>query len=583
MAKQEKKKAPEAGKNFPRAVVNCFTGDITPKISIALLAYFLVISLLEILAYTKGGVFSVTASRLWLFTGLALFGVFVYVFIKRLVDDVREKRWFELVGIGVVLVLFCWYTGNMGYADVNADAAQQAAAGLSSFEAADWNYTGVAFLGYANRQYILAALPALVFGRSIATLHWGFGLPFLIGMVMIYLEVRQWMKKYDMSEKLALLPVYALLGFPFITEYYMNFEQAITPVALTMMGIALFLKLYRKQDVLTFVAMSWVGCLFCDSYTPVLASLGLLLAFLGLTILEIGFKHGPEIMEKKAPEQLQKITLLAGLMINICAFFVATMLAERSDRISEFREVESLKEFALTSWAEFFTDANATFLGIFMGVVLVYLFLSFLGRLKFHDFVISVWVLGVVLFANYLVGYTSYEKSWILQRNMIIIPVLAVSIFFVLVRTLNRCKVEIKEILLASFLLFFTCCGVINFGREHQSFNYFRYIQPLKYMLEYTEDVLEENGLEATDEFNLVLHTNNLLQTNIYDYAKFLFPNATTYSAGTGEYIGGLDDSLPTFVFGENEAMYDMYPDVQSRTFENKRYKSTVIWYKSEW
>ncbi len=41
------------------------------------------------------------------------------------------------------------------------------AAGLRSFEAPDWNYTGKAFLGYPNRQYLVAALPTLVLGRTV--------------------------------------------------------------------------------------------------------------------------------------------------------------------------------------------------------------------------------------------------------------------------------------------------------------------------------------------------------------------------------------------------------------------------------
>ena len=36
----------------------------------------------------------------------------------------------------------------------------------------------------------------------------------------------------------------------------------------------------------------------------------------------------------------------------------------------------------------------------------------------FRDFTISCWTFGVVLFANYLAGYTTYQKAWILQRNM---------------------------------------------------------------------------------------------------------------------------------------------------------------------
>ena len=67
----------------------------------------------------------------------------------------------------------------------------------------------------------------------------------------------------------------------------MNFEQAITPVVLTMLGIGLFLKLTMEPDILSIMAVSYVGCLMADSYTPVLALLGLLLVFLCLYAIMI--------------------------------------------------------------------------------------------------------------------------------------------------------------------------------------------------------------------------------------------------------------------------------------------------------
>ena len=58
----------------------------------------------------------------------------------------------------------------------------------------DWNYTGTAFLGYPNRQYLIAALPAVFLGRSITALHLGFAYPFLIGLVMLFAEIKNWLK-----------------------------------------------------------------------------------------------------------------------------------------------------------------------------------------------------------------------------------------------------------------------------------------------------------------------------------------------------------------------------------------------------
>lgn len=177
------------------------------------------------------------------------------------------------------------FIGNVKYGDINADAAQQLSAGLYSFSVADWNYTEEAFLGYSNRQYLLGAIPAFFFGRSILTLYLGFAGLFLLGWTMLYFEFQVWLKKYGVNETIALIPCYSILGFQFITEYYLNFEQAITPVALTMIGIALYMRLCRRIDVITMISLTWVGGFYCDSYTPVVASLGLLFCFLGLYVI----------------------------------------------------------------------------------------------------------------------------------------------------------------------------------------------------------------------------------------------------------------------------------------------------------
>lgn len=546
-----------------------------------MLGYLLIISLLEILAYKQGGVCSAIASRIWLFTGIFCFIVFLYRVVVQVVTDIKERQLFVSIGYLLLIIFLFYFIGNVNYSDINADAAQQVAAGLDSFHYNDWNYTGIAFLGYANRQYIIAALPALIFGRNIFTLHMGFASLFFIGLTMMFLEFRNWLKLHNLSENLALFPVYAIVAFRFIAEYYMNFEQAITPVCLTMIGIALFMKIYRRPDVLTVISLSWVGCFYCDSYTPVLASLGLLGIFILLYIIKI-IKDNKEVIsqEKLKCKEMPLIKVLLGIEINMVLFFVATILLKRSDRISETREDVSLVPFALESWGEFFSDSNAIFLGVFSGIVIFYLFLSFLGRLKLYDVMISAWVLGVILFSNYMVGYTTYEKSWILQRNMIVIPVLVTGIFLAFIDILKRQGINLTksiELVVIVMLAFLAFC---NFKMPHQSFVYFQNIQPMKYMISYSQKLVKEHGLTAEDEFNLLLITDNILQSNIYDYATFFYPNAHAVSTTSGEYMQDLNYELPTIVIGESEETVSMYCNkVEQVEYNNPRYQTTEEWY----
>ena len=568
-----------------------------------IIAYFSIISALELLAFGVGGSFSAMAAYIWLFSGIVLVGYSLYTLCKKIVEDIKNKNFFVLGGFMLLIILLFILIGNVSLSDINPDAAQQAAAGLDSFNEADLNYTKTAFLGYPNRQYVIAAIPALILGRSIWTLHLGFGLMFLIGLSVMFITLREWLAQQEITEEYALLPCFALLAFPFITEYFMNFEQAITPVSLTMLGIGLFLRLLMHTDIISVVSISYVGCLLADSYTPAIASAGLLVVFLAIFILKLKSPKIGDILlpysfdksSSKTPLDINTVSVaIAGSIANILVFFTVTFIAGRSDRINEFRESTSLIKTAFSSWKEFFTDANARFLGIFCGIILLYMLLSFTFRLKVTDCLISLWVLGVVFFSDYMIGYTSYEKSWIIQRNIIIIPVLLIFVFFAIIRILKKYRLTISKPVLIIVSLFFFAAGIFNISQPHRSFKYFSYIQPMKYAIDYIEDTLDENGLSVTDEFNLVIYTDNILQSNIHDYAKFFFPNAVTYSESGNVYDSTIDLSKPTLFFAEDERLRTLEPDdmgsddyiqflqtsMDSKTFKNFRYDTEITWYR---
>ena len=646
-----------------------------------LIVYFLISSMLEILAYAAGGIFSILAAWVWLFTALFFGVLFLYYTGKQVYRDIKGKKYFVSLGFFVLVILFFSFIGNISYSDINPDAAQQAAAGLDSFSCADLNYTGKAFLGYPNRQYTIAAIPALIFGRGIWTLHAGFGLYFIVGLTVMFFGLRSWLKSKGMKEEYALLPCFSLLCFPFITEYYLNFEQAIIPVSLTMLAIGLYLKLIVHSDIRLYIAIAWIGCLMADSYTPVLASMGLLMVFLLLldifrtkktkgekgedkpdkesgednreTANFIDEDYTDEILReipiKKAVDKrnepcsenetdkivinlteedellgdsntnadsfsdkrrdvsardvLEKnktlsfnMTASIGAVVNIIIFFLATFIPGRSDRLTEFREDDSLLNSIFTSWKEFFTDANARFLGIFGGLVLLYMILSIAGAFKLHDVLISLWVLMTVFLSDYMTGYTAYEKAWILQRNLIVIPVLLTGIFIALMYFYKKHDLKIPGFIQYIVLVLMLLAGIFNFSQQHRSFNYFRYIQPMKHLISYVGDSLDEYDLDVTDEFNLVVYTDNVLEQNMYDYAKFFFPNATVYIGMENLYPDIENEDLITFIYADDDRLDRLIPEADPtpgyikmlnvvtkvRGFSNKRYGFTAEWYSKK-
>ena len=544
-------------------------------------AYLLFISILEVLAFTRQGVFSMIASRLWLGTGIFLLAVFLVSFILQAVSDFSGAHTGEMLCFLLLTGILLACLNNLQISDINPDAATQLAAGLDALEEPDWNYTGNAFLGYPSRQYVLAALPSLIFGRSVFSMHLGFAFPFLVSLGLLFLELRAWMRECGSKEAYALLPAGVFVVVPFITEYYRNFEQAFTPVALTTLCLGLYLRMLRRRDAVSMLALSWTGCMLADSYTPSLASLGLLVVFILLAAVGYWQKNTGAF---SAILKRQKPPLGTGLLLaaNMCAFFVATLLNQRSDRITVIRDEWEWKHI-IRSWVDFFAERNARFFGLFAGAVILYLALSLACRLRLYNFMTAGWILAVIVVSDQLKGYTSYEKSWILERNMIIVPVLIVTVFFTLAEFLVRYNAHIRPSSIYIIFILAIGIGLFNFHQKHQSFIYFSYVQPMKFLIRDIGKQLKASGTDITDDYSLTVFTDNIAQTNIQDYAKYFFPGASCRTFSTAEIQSVLAEEAPAY-----PALYysevpissgESYGNYEIRTWHDYNYGYDINWY----
>ena len=547
-------------------------------------AILLLTAVLEIFAYSFGGACSVIASRIWFFEGVLLIGVFVFISFKNLFDDILGRKYALVLCFIALLAILCACLGNVAVSDINPDSCTQLADGVNAFQKPDWNYTGKGFLGYQNRQYLIAAIPTLLFGRSVFSLHLGFGFPFLIGVVLLFSELRRWCAEhFKTNEFFALLPAGSLLIFPFITEYYRDFEQALTPVAFTLIAIALYLKLIRKPDVITAAALAWTGAFLADSYTPGLASWALIICFLILNMTPYFKKMVPEAAETKHKVLFLMVQISA--VIHMVIFFIASVAFGRGDRIDSVGEGVSLKEVIKASVDEFINERNVRFLGFFAGAFILYLMFSFLGQLKIYDFILSGWMLGVVVISTYLKGYTDYGKEHLAQRFMIIIPVFVVAGFFVLVRLVVKHNIKLRKRTLAILFAFSLICGIYNLCQRHYSFTYFGGVVPMKYLLPEIKNTLKSQGLTCEDEFNIVIYTDNGLQTNIADYSKYLYPhaNCSTYETGENANVPVTGNDKITLIFSEAgypEGVitdYDIYNVISKK---DRMYGMDIYWYQ---
>lgn len=342
-----------------------------------------------------------------------------------------------------------------------------------------------------------------------------------------------------------------------------------------MIAVGLFLKFVKKPSCIYLMIMVWLGTFCAGSYTPVLASLGLLLVFLVLYAWDI-YKTGSE--KYAGIEYPMEVIKSIGYAVIGIIIVVLTILAHtKAEKMEQTREEVSLFSYCFQCVRDFFFDKDAVFFGGIGLVVLVYMILAIALRLKIHDFIIALWVLAVVILANYMTGYTTYQKAWILQRTLIIVPVLIAGITITLIPYLKKLKIETGAIL---FMITFGLVGMYNFKQMHQSFTYFNHVYPMKYMLHTTSEIVEEEGLETEDEFNLILYTDNYLQTNLENYTRFLYPNAHTYAGACSEMLTEENSSLPTIVLSDQMSVEEKYSsDVVEYIYFEHRYKTDVKWY----
>ncbi|WP_255988911.1 hypothetical protein [Chitinolyticbacter albus] len=530
-------------------------------------------SLLEVLAFCFPGGFAMMASRCWLLTAMLAGGYILFAAARALRQDFRKATWWVAASLLLLFGAMLAVLGNLQYAGISPEATLQAAAGMNAFNSGDWNYTGKAFIGYPSRQYLIAALPSQLFGRSIFALHLGFALPFLLGLFACYAGLRRWCEKVD--SRLALLPLALLPAFSYPVEYYLIFEQVIFPMAYTLLAMGSLLLLLADFSLLAAIALFWSGCMLSNCYTPALASLGLLLVTYCHLLLQPHYGLPATVTTTSVRRSL--LALLGGTTL----FAACTVLAGRGDRVSELRPEATASQMA-QDVLSFLTDHHAAFFGVLLLPVLAYLLLAFSLRLGRGHFLLAGWVVGVMLATTTLKGYTSYEMASIMQRAMIILPVLLVAMTLMLAHWLGKRQIRLPASALLAVIVASTIFGWTNVHRENRYFKYMNHIRPFKFVLADLQTTAGNLGLTEESEFDFVLVTRNNLLTNPADYLSYFYPAAHALVSDGSSLPAELGKQRPLLVYAD-EGLGTTLPNVAMEAFpgHDKRNDQRFILYRA--
>ena len=251
---------------------------------------------------------------------------------------------------------------------------------------------------------------------------------------------------------------------------------------------------------------------------------------------------------------------------------IATVIGGRGDRIAKHRDLSDKPlKYLLELAKRTFVGEGTAFWGVFGGVTILFLLLALCGALCIWDALCAVWVLAVIFSADWLIGYADYERIWNMQRQMVAVPVLVIVLFNLMLRLLKERPIKKRGAVVAVLVLYMI--GLCNFNTAHRSFAYFRYIKPMKYVI----DWINETDLNA--ECRVLFLTKNGLEKNIKDYQYFYPEGVKIDVISPEEYTG---HTKYDYIFSEEQISEDIAEGYleETRTCENKRYQETIVIYR---
>lgn len=550
--------------------------------------------ILELLSYIVSrtqasvNVPSIITSRIW-FTGIILFFIsFIGIVVVQIMEDYRNKKYLLPLIFTVILAFFIFQIGNYAFSDLSYESTQETVSGLNAFKALDWNYTGKGYIGYPVKQYMINAFPSLILGRSFFALNLGFAIPFLTGLTLLFIELRKFLAYIGTDERYAILPILMISFCPYIDEYYYIFEQTLTPVAIAMILIALFLRTMRRPSLFSFMLFAITGSMLPFVYTPALAFMGLFTVILFYHAFMVF--RGRSVYSKRRQSDINYQVAVGITAVLPILNFVCTLISKREDEfVTTYKEgfsAETLKNY-FVSFARFFTTGDSLFFGVFGAIVLIYMLASLTMRIKFHNLMIALWCIGTALFSFMLPGAAAkfnfnYDPNVLAQRNMVIIPVVSVACLLAVADFLAKHEISFRKDALAVVSAAFILYGVSSLFAVHKAFTMNNYNQTMKYLMKYCQEVTEYHDVAYDDEFCLVIHTDNNLYSHPDDYIRYFFPNIKLYVFKAEDFGGiGINDAIfPRFVFSESEKTKDFYSTpFNSRSFNDVRFNTEYSLY----
>lgn len=470
--------------------------------------------LLEIAAYQLHGVFAIIAVYGWIAGGLFCTGWSLLQIGTVFYQDIRKRH--LLVLVVFIVSLFVTFWNIQAVKHPSGEPTLEVAAGLNSLSVPDFNYTEHAFLGYPQRQYLIAAVPSLLFGRSIVSLKLGFAIPFFLALWVLYGGLRVYFSEKKYGYYVSSCTIAAIISFPYIIEFLHKYEQVIYPVSFTMHALGIYLMYLKKRSWGSIVSLAWMGGLLGTSYTPAL----------GVWLLLVVVLSGQSYADMR--HKRQRDAFIVACCVLIVAVYGALSFLTRIDLTFDKQvgdaPIQELIERVTAGYSIFFLSSLKQYLSPpLILIVWVYIVTSlFLRNGKAH-LVIVTWILGTIAASVHFRGYAVPPPALAMHRSIVVIPIMVVSIAAWAYSHLYLDKLALKASLFTTVILVlstFSVFYVVNGEFETPA-------NRVHYVIGDLQEISRQQHVDMSKPLYIGIFLQNSDFSSLSDYLAYYAPYAT--------------------------------------------------------
>lgn len=489
---------------------------ISEQGKIVLFALLLIVTL-EILSALPGGSATRLAAHLWLLGFLITYATIIWYYAKTAISNFKKKRYLFLIIQNFIILILILPIGNPNIFDLNYESGLQVSGGISALTSQDLNYHGTAFLGYGARQYIINAIPSILFGRSLWSLNFGFASIFIMGFIAFSTGLSEITDKLKKPHILAILPCIGIFCIKNVPEYYLVAEQTLNPASFTLIIIGLVLILSRKWHSSLLYSIAWTLCIMVYTYPPALSFVALAILIGGISVA-----HPPNTISYPSKREYRIITL-SIISATVIQILISTLAkngrADRTDQMSLenfFPAFNSIWDYIYGS--ETLSLGFGGVLGILFIPIMFFLVKSICTKNGKYAFIITIWTIATLLACVLFRGSSIHNPAYALSfRSIHIFAVLIPTIYLITIKNTN--KLTNKKHVLIAFLIMATSISANIFeGRKYYTIS----PQRMKFIVSDMTKEIKQSDKKYSSKIVFFTRPGG----NFHDYQKYFFPES---------------------------------------------------------